>query len=274
MNSRLHHLAAAASAAVLVLGVSACSGDDDKKADPDKSATPSASPDKPAKPASAEQIALLKGIADAHAKARSAHVVMTLGAAAQEIKATGDLKFGKQPDNTAMSVDVEMAANKDYSLSMILLDRALFLNLGQVTGNKYGEVDLDDKKDDTVAVQFTPLAQQLDPKQQFTRFANALSSVEKKGEPQEIDGVETQPYEIVLDTKKIPGMEDQPKDAPKTVTYTLFIGPDQLVRRVTTGAKESKVQADYSQWDEPVKIKAPKSSQVSATALDQLRGGS
>lgn len=274
MNSRLHQLAAATSAALLVLGLSACSSDDDKKAaDPDTSATPSATSKESVAPASAEQVAQLEALTAAQARAGTAHVVMTLGAAAQEIKASGDLKLGKGDEAAAMAVDVEMAGNQDYSLSMILLDRALFVNLGQITGNKYGKVDLDDKLDETVAIQFTPLAEQLDPTRQLDRLAPALTSFEQNGEPQEIDGVQTQPYEVVLDAKKIPGMENPPKDAPKTVTYTLFVGPDQLVRRVSTGADGAKVQADYTRWGEPVTIKAPKDSQISATALDQLRGG-
>lgn len=275
MNSRLHQLAAIASAAVLALSVSACSSDDDKKADPDKSATPSAtasSKEETAAP-TAEQLAVFTGISAAQAKAKTAHVVMTLGAAAQQIKATAQLKIGKQAEKSALAADVAMAGNKDYSLSMIMLERALFVNLGQITGNKYGEINLDDKKDEQVAIQFTPLAQQLDPNQQLTRLSGALKSAKEKGEPQEIDGVQTQPYEVVLDAKKIPGNENQPKDAPKTVTYTLYVGPDQLLRRVTTGSKDSAVQADYTKWGEPVKIKAPKSSQVSPTALDALRGG-
>lgn len=270
MNSRLHPLAAMATVAVLVVGLSACSSDDDKKASSETSASPSSG----SSPVSAEEAAMFTTVADAQAEAGSTHVVMVLGAAGQEVKAAGDLVLGQKADSPEMSVDVEMAGNKEYSLSMILLDRALFVNLGQMTGGKYGEIDLADKADESIAIQFTPLAEQLDPVKQLKRLVPALKSVEKKGEPTTIDGVRTEPYEVTVEAKKMSGMENQPEDAPKTLTYTLFVGPDQLVRRIVTGSADSKVQADYTQWGEPVKIKAPRSSQISDTALDQLRSGS
>lgn len=277
MNSRLHKLTAATSVAILALGVTACGGDDKKAADPEKSATPSATPsskgegDK-APAASADDLARMQGLEDAQAEAGTVHVEVALGPKGQQTKAAGDLKFGKKADRPAISASLEMESNKAYSLSMILLDPALYLNLGQATGGKYGEVDLGDKKDKSVANQFTPLIELLNPATQLTTFKKALRSFEQKGEVQEIDGVKATPYNVVLSTSKIPGAEKPTKDTPKTASYTVYVGPDQLVRRVSFEGADGAFQTDYSKWGEPVTIKAPKSSQISPDALNALRG--
>ncbi len=274
MNSRLQRLVAASSIAVLALGMSACSSDD-KKTESDKSSTPSATPSEKEQAAaapSAEQLAIFTAITDAQAKAGSAHVVMDIGSGAEEISAVGDLVFGEKADDTAMSVAVEMAGNKEYSLAMTVLDGALYVNLGKITGGKYGKVDLAAADNDSVAMQFTPLTKQLDPSQQLVQVKRSVKSFGDKGAPEKIDGVMTQSYELVLVTAKLAGMADAPEGTPKTMTQTLFVGPDNLLRRMVTGVGGAKVQIDYSAWGEPVNIKAPRSSQISATALDKLRG--
>jgi hypothetical protein len=212
----------------------------------------------------------------AQVKASSAHVTMDIGVGGQSIKATGDQKVGKTFADTAMSLSMDMGAAGMDQIKMVLADQTFYLNFGKMTQDKYAKIDL---KDDSnpLGKQFSQLVDQMDPSKQLEQFKKALTSFDKKGAPQDIDGVKAQPYEIVLDTSKIAALSDLPGGAtagvPKTLTYTMFVGPDDLLRRIVTDAAGSKVTVDYSKWGEPVDIKAPAAGEISDQDLSKLMGG-
>ena len=57
---------------------------------------------------------------------------------------------------------------------------------------------------------------------------------------------------------------------PETLTYTMFIGPDNLVRRLTSEVDDSSVAVTYSQWGKPVDVQAPPAGEISDKDLSQL----
>ncbi len=103
---------------------------------------------------------------------------------------------------------------------------------------------------------------QMDPAKPARQFKAAVKSFEKKGEPQTIDGVKAQPYVVTVDTSKIDAFKDlaggrRAARCPKTMVYTMYVGSDDLLRRMEFDMAGAKTTMDYSKWGEPVDIKAP-----------------
>lgn len=272
MNARLTQLAAVGSTFVLVLGVAACSSDDARTG---ASASAASSSPSVAEPADATHAAFFQKIADAQTDVRTSHVSMRISAGSVAITADGDIQIGDTPADTSMSMTMDMGAAGPSELSMVLLDNVMYINLGERTGGKYGAVDLTDTSN-PLGSQFATITDQLDPSKQLSGFKDALTSLEEKGEPVTIDGVEAQPYELTLDTAAMTGLPGtaggSASGLPESLTYTMYIGPDNLLRRVTADVAGSAIQADYSKWGEPVEVEAPAADEISQTALDQLGG--
>ena len=261
-------------AAVLLLAsltLSACGDkDDNKAASGTKSASSSSSADK-----DLDAETFFTTLIKEQGKARSAHTTLTVGLGGQTIKAEGDAEFGKTFADTSMSMDMDMGSAGPGTMKMVLVDGVFYMNLGQMTKGKYAKIDLTDETN-PFAKQFSQLADQMDPAKQLEQFKKAVTSFEKKGEPKQLDGVEAQPYEIVLDTSKIDALSELPGGAsanvPKTITYVMYLGPDNLLRRMTADVAGSKTQVDFSKWGEPVDVEAPPASEVSDQDLSELMG--
>jgi hypothetical protein len=117
----------------------------------------------------------------------------------------------------------------------------------------------------------------MDPAHQLAQFDKAVTSFKKKGAPEKIDGVDAQPYEVVVDTSKIDALGDLPGGAsagvPQSLTYVMYVGPDNLLRRMSFELAGSKSQVDYSKWGEDVDIQAPSASEISDQDLGKMMSG-
>ncbi|NRQ49664.1 hypothetical protein [Aeromicrobium stalagmiti] len=273
MNLRPKKLAAAASVAVLVLGAAACGGSDDGAASKGSSSDSSSSSSSSSTGGELTKANFISSVTDAQLDAKSSHVVMDIGVGGQSIKAEGDVEVGASAAETSMNLTMDMGSTGMGSLKMVLVDSILYLNFGQMTGGKYAKIDLNDDSN-PFAQQFGSITEQLDPSQQLGQFEAALTSFEKKGSPEKLDGVDAQPYEVVLDTTKIKAFSELPGAAsaqmPKTLTYVMYVGSDNLLRRMTADVAGSKIQVDYSQWGEDIDVKAPAADEITDKDLSQL----
>lgn len=219
-------------------------------------------------------------VTQAQLEAGSSHVVMTVDVAGQELTADGDIRVGDTPADTAMTMTMNTGESGMGSLEMRLVDRVFYLNFGPMTSNKFAEIDLSDESN-PIGKQFADIIGNLDPAQQLKQFEDAVSSFEKKGKPIDLDGVEAQPYVVVVDTAKIPGGDEAQADLPKTLEYTMYVGPDNLPRRFVSqlppvaGAGAGAMTIDYSKWGEEVSIAKPKKSEITDDDfLSQFGGAS
>jgi hypothetical protein len=162
------------------------------------------------------------------------------------------------------------------SLEMRLVDEVFYMSFGTMTQNKFVKLDLTDDSN-PIAKQFGQIADQMDPSRQMEMLGEAVKSFEKDGEPEQIDGVEAQPYVVVVDTAKLPGLErltgSRTDQVPDEITYTMYIGPDDLLRRMTFDVAGMEMTMNYSNWGEPVDIEAPDPSEVSDQDLSELLSG-
>lgn len=209
-------------------------------------------------------------IGDAMIKSGSAHVVMKGGAGAQTLAATGDQQMGASPDDSAIALKLDTSG---MEMEMRLVDQVLYFNMGAMTGNKFAKLDLTDK-DNPLVSQFGQFTEQADLASQFEAFQDALTGFEQKGESKQIDGVAATPYDITVDTAKMGQASGADTSAlPKEFTYTFYVGPDNLVRRMVTSTSGVDLTMDYSKWGQDVDIKAPADSEVSDQDISKLLSG-
>lgn len=217
----------------------------------------------------------VKAIIQAQAKARTSHVSMDLAMAGQAVAAEGDVKVGTTAEGTSMTLTMDMGATGAGTLDMRLVDQVFYMNFGPLTQDKFVKVDLTDEND-PIGKQYGRILDQMDPSKQLEQFSRAVKSFEKKGQAKNLDGVQAQPYVVTIDTAKIDGFSDLGGAGagalPATIAYTMFIGPDNLPRRVVTDVSGAKVSLDYSRWGEPVDITAPGDDEVSDKNLSELLG--
>lgn len=211
-------------------------------------------------------------ITTSQAKAKSTHVTMKINASGQKINAVGDILVGSQAADTKVAMKMDLGSAGLGSLEMRLVDQAFYINLGPLSENKFARIDLTDTSN-PIGAEYGKIIDQLDPSKQIKQFKDAMSSMKKNGDPVQLDGVAAQPYELTLDTTKVPELSKLPAgvNVPKEIHYTMFIGPDNLPRRIVSTFDGSAVTMDYSKWGEAVDITAPPKNQITdKNLLDQL----
>ena len=202
-------------------------------------------------------------------------MAMTIGAAGQTIEAAGDVEVGKTVAENAASMTMDYGSADLGTLKMVLADGMFYLNFGKMTGRqvRQGGPQGQEQSADPAIRQ---LLDQMDPSKAFKQYHAALKSFSKKGVPVEIDGVKAQPYRVVLDTSKMSVFDSLPASAaesiPRTLTYVMYVGPDNLLRRVSYAVAGSKSRVDYSKWGEPVHIKAPAAGDITDKDISELFG--
>lgn len=224
--------------------------------------------------ASLSQADFFSKVTSSQADAESFHVSMTMDVAGQTVEAEGDAKIGSSPADMAMSLTMDMSAmgpGAPEEFEMRWVDEVMYMKLGEMTDGKFAAIDLTDESN-PLGQMYDQMLDGMDPGS-IARFEDAVSEFEKSGDPIRLDGVEAQPYRVEVDTSKVKdAFGDLPKEAveamPKTLSFTMYIGPDDLPRRMkmqlpTPGAVQGSMTMDYSDWGEPVDIVKPDDSEIS-----------
>lgn len=263
---RLKKFAAGAAALVLSTVLIAGCGDKEKKADdPAETAETSSTGAAPAADLTKDDFIAFSEAAQA---AGSAHFTMTMSGAAS-ITAEGDQVIGKSAGDSAMSLTMSMAGNK---VEMRLVDKVMYMNMGQGTQNEFIKLDLTDTSNPLVA-QFGSILDRTDIGQQMEQFGEIVSGVKATGKTEKIDGVDAKAYEMTIDGKKAAELAGQDASAiSDSLTYTVYIGPDDLIRRLTMDIQGQSIQMDYSKWGEKVSIEKPKDSEISDADFSKAVG--
>lgn len=217
---------------------------------------------------------LFPQVSAAQTKAGSSHIAMKLVAnGGQTFTSNGQMKVGKNAEDTAMVMTVPGDSGGLGSIELRLVDRNFYIRLGALTQGKFAKIDLTDKSN-PIAQQYGDIIKNVDPARQVQLYQDAITAFDASGKPVEIDGVKTQPYKITIDPKKAGSLKSFSKDIPlpERLNFTLYVGPDDLPRRMISvvpgGAGSStRLQMDYTKWGEKVTIEAPSKSNVVADTL-------
>ncbi|WP_456786303.1 hypothetical protein [Cellulomonas sp. P5_C5] len=153
-----------------------------------------------------------------------------------------------------------------------LVGGQMYVNMGELTGGLFWQIDAADTTNPLAAAmaQSTSASSAADS---LAALLPALVSVETSGPEEEIDGVSTQPYDLVVDTSKLAGptaeqfsssIDQAGVDMPAQITYRYWIGSDQLPRKLSLDLLGTHLEMLLSNWGGPVTIEAPPADQVTA----------
>jgi hypothetical protein len=224
------------------------------------------------------QETLFPRLAAAQKKAGTSHLSMTVTAPnGQTFASTGQMKLGERPEDTAMVVTIKGPGTGGLgTIEIRLVDRAFYVLLGALTQNKFAKIDLTDKSN-PIARQYGDLVKNIDPARQVQQYQDAITKFDATGEPVEIDGVQAQPYTMTIDPSRVADLEQLGQGSlPESIDITLYVGPDDLPRRMVSRVplqqgEPSKMQMDYTKWGEKVTIEAPSKARITEDSpLDRL----
>lgn len=227
-----------------------------------KQAGASATADRSASDAPLTRENFVERLSSAQLDAGSAHIETTTSGSGMDVTMTGDVVIAERLEDSASRISMNTAG---MAMELRLVGGSLYLKMGQMTGGKFLEVDLDDPED-AFAKNFGNLTEQLDPAEQLELFDKALADFENQGDGGTIDGVETTKLRLVLDTRAVlDGRADAQKlgsKVPEKMEYVLYVGEDDLMRRMTADIAGTATTTDWSRWGDEVDVEAPKKSEI------------
>lgn len=193
-------------------------------------------------------------ITAAQLDAGSVHISQQTDAGETSTKAEADMTIAAEPADANLSMSMELPTG---AAEIRLVDGAMYMNMGELSMNKFVELD--------GSVEGMPdpseILSQIDPQSQMQAFSDAIVDFESEPATEQIDGVDTTKYTLTLDTAKLfaenPISGATPEDIGETIAYEVFVGDDDLPRRVSMGFSGSTSVTDFSRWGEPVEIAAP-----------------
>lgn len=212
------------------------------------------------------QEAFASKVGTAVAESGSLHLTGSISVLGQTAEPEGDVQIGETPEDVRFDVKLAVVG---IDIEARLIGTLVYANLGGITDGKFATIDLAD--DGPFAAEFGGIQDQVDLPSLLDSFEGAISSFEPQGDPETIDGVQAQPYVVTLDTAKIADAQEAgAANVPAELTYTLFVGPDNLPRRVVIDRGGAQDTLEFSRWGEPVDIQAPADEDRTDIDLVQL----
>ena len=257
-------LLAAPAAALLALALAACGGSAPEAA---PSASPSASPSPSPEPEGLDLTAenFVATLTEALTAAGSYDFTMSMSADGESLVANGSVQTQDGAQAIAMVMDMPEIGQMEVRLT----GGMAYVGLGEITGGKFLQIDPADTSH-PLADAFTGMVDEIDPTQGLTGEAQAIVSVTPVGEPEQLDGVEVQAYDLVVDPSKSPEMfaelqSSLPEgvEAPATITYRYWIDADALVRKASFDVLETSGEMTFSNWGNGTPVTAPTADQIS-----------
>lgn len=209
-----------------------------------------------------------QAVTDAQLRAQTAHITADITAAGQQVTLEGDVRIGESLADYGADVTLSSPTMGD-GLRMVIVDEALYMNLGAMTQDKFTKIDLGDPSS-PMGQLMSQMMSSADPSASLKAMQDGLTGFEKVG-TEEVDGVDTTHYRVEVDTSEVlaaQGMGDLPgmdgAQLPETLSYDLWIGDDDLMRRMSFSMGSAmSMTMNLTSWGEPVDISAPPPSQVS-----------
>ncbi len=193
----------------------------------------------------------------------TAQMTMNMDMGGQAITADGAVDYTTSPPQMAMSMESPAAAGQ--SIEMRLVDKVLYMNMGQMTGNKFVKYDLSDPNN--LPPGMDQLTSTMNPLAAFDSFEEGVQSVVFVGD-EDVDGEKLGHYKVKVDTSKIDQFKALQGQAqlPETVSYDLWLDDQNRMGKMTMemdmGSAPVTMEVAFTDWGEPVDIAAPAASEI------------
>lgn len=278
----MRRVAAASATSVLLVGLTACSGDDDaadaneepsaaessqttdgEAADPVEESTAET---ETADVAAGEEVDTDEFVAMYQAGVEAlttASVTSLTSLAGTDVKAEGDVDYTSDPASMTMKMDMGAAAGGG-KIDMRVVDEMIYMNMGALSQNKFIKIDLSDPNGPMGDM--SALTESMDPVSAFDQFSEGVDKVVFVGE-EEVDGEALDHYELTVDTTKIDALKDMggegaAADIPDSITYDMWLDDESRMRQVKTDLMGTDSTTTISDFGKDVDIKAPSASQI------------
>ncbi|ROO91180.1 uncharacterized protein DUF1396 [Actinocorallia herbida] len=247
----------------LVLGLVGCSAEstpEDGKAEAPSAAAPAA-------PASA--VEAVRKVATSTNAVDSFAMDLTVVSAGTTVKGVGHVQV-----KPTAAVSLEMKAGAEGAITMVLIDKIMYMNMGGeeiVPGKPWMKVDLADAAAAAGAGDALGPIQQTDPNTLATLFA-ASSDVVRVGE-ETVEGTQTVHYKGTVDTAALaadPATKEAAANfgADGVVSFEIWVDGDDLMRKAVASITADGVPAEltmlFRDFGKPVTITPPPAGEIAA----------
>jgi hypothetical protein len=249
-------LAALALAPVLVAGLVACGGDDpgSTATDPAGSTAPAAAGLEPGD--SVDPADFADRLSDGFANITTAHTTMNGDFGTGSVTGEGDVDYGSDTPGAALTMSSEMFGSDGAEVRLV--GGAMYINIGQLSQDKFWKIDLDDPDNPLGA-----LGSQLDPLSAVKLLEKGLTSVTYVGAEDSLDH-----YQAVVDPQSIlagmgPMASAGASSMPKSLDYDLWLDSDNRLNKLTSKMGDlGSLDMTLSDFGTDVSIEAPPADQV------------
>lgn len=191
-------------------------------------------------------------------EAGSAQMTMNMASMGQTMQISAKVNMGETLEDVSMDMTMDLGI---MSADIIMLDGVMYMNMGEMSENKFIKVDSSDP-DNPLSGDFDEMAEQMDPASQLKTLEKATLSLKKVGDGGKVDGVKTTKWEVTVDPAKMDLDEESAGLMPETLTYLMWVGEDNLPRKQTFELAGSETEVLFTQWGKDFKIKAPSKSEI------------
>lgn len=195
--------------------------------------------------------------------ATTAHMTMEMSAMGQEITAEGDIDYTAQPPEMAMAMSMPALGSKPVEMRFV--DGWFYMNLGPGSGDKFTRFSLEELSG-MAGAGGMDLTKAMDPSASFETYEEGLQEVTYEGED-DVDGVSTQRYHLVIDTSKVSQFQNLPPMSagaiPETMEMDLWLDDENRMTQMELelGSLMS-MTANVFGWGDPVEIEKPARSEI------------
>lgn len=181
----------------------------------------------------------------------------------QTISAQGQMTLSDDPADIRVGMVMEVPGAG--SMDMRIVGNVIYLGMGELTDGKF--IEIDPAADG--GAEFGNLAEQFTSQQtSLDAYADALQEFTVADATETLDGVETHVYTLVLDTAKMAEREglDTSDFADAgfgdTLEYRLYVGDDDLPRRMVTQTPAGDMIMNFSNWGAASTVEAPGADEI------------
>jgi hypothetical protein len=157
----------------------------------------------------------------------------------------------------AVSMEMSGEAFGGGKARIVLVNGFAYVSMpGLTPAGKYVKVDA--KSSDPAMAGFSSMVDSADPTKTFKAFDIGLRNV-RFVRSETIDGRKLDRYAVTVDTATALRAQGKtmPAGTPKTLDYTLWMGTDHLVRRMSFDLTGVSMVMTMTEFNKPVSIKAP-----------------
>jgi len=253
----------------LTLGLAACGGADKKESTgtlptPVTSSAPTApataAPLKVAPVAHLNRVTFVPAMNSAMSKQKTWRTVATMTAEGRTVMTITGYQQAKP---LAASMEMSGLAFQGKTAKLIVVGGKLYMSFpGMTPAGKFLKVD--PKK--TKGADFAGLLDSGDPTKALAGLGKGTQTV-KFVRAETVDGLKLDRYQVTVSTAAIFKAQGKklPAGAPKSLPYTIWMGADHLVHRMTFDLMGVSMVMKMTEYNKPVTITAPPSSKIVAT---------